>query len=138
VPPPLPIRVAEARTPGGSVALSPAGTTEVPGGSAFEVSVGARVDEARLQLLDARDAAVPASGTTVIDAETRFTLAPDEPLRPGEYVLRLEGLRSAPPRTADGTAFAPAAWRVSVAGTASAQPARRKAKRPSRGAPPAE
>jgi hypothetical protein len=118
---------AEARAPDGASPLRVEGITPVSPESRFEVAVSIRAPEARLQLLDARDAVVPSSGSTVVSEETRFSLAPDEPLRPGaQYSLRLEGLRSSAVAAADGRTFRPLALRVRAGGAAAPTPARRK------------
>jgi hypothetical protein len=137
--PALPVARAEARASEGSSALRVERITPIARDSIFEVAVSVRAPEARLQLLDARDAVVPSSGSTVVAEETRFSLAPDEPLRPGaEYSLRLEGLRASAVTTADGRTFQPLALRLRVVGATPPSPARRKPRgAPSAGLPPA-
>ena len=136
--PALPVVWAEARSSDGANPLPVEGITAVSRDSTFEVAVGVRAPEARLQLLDARDAVVPSSGSTLVADETRFRLAPDEPLRPGaEYSLRLEGLRASGVASSDGRTFQPLALRVRVAGAAP-PPRRRGPKRaPDTGPAPA-
>jgi hypothetical protein len=129
--PALPVVWAEARASDGASALQVEGITAVARDSTFEVAVGVRAPEARLQLLDARHAVVPSSGSTLVADETRFRLAPDEPLRPGaEYSLRLEGLRASGVASSDGRTFQPLALRVRVAGAAAPPPRSRGPKRP--------
>jgi hypothetical protein len=129
--PALPVVWAEARASDGASALQAEGITAVARDSTFEVAVGVRAPEARLQLLDAKDAVVPSSGSTLVADETRFRLAPDEPLRPGaEYSLRLEGLRASGVASSDGRTFQPLALRVRVAGAAAPPPRSRGLKRP--------
>ena len=137
--PALPVVWAEARASDGASALQVEGVTAVARDSTFEVAVGVRAPEARLQLLDSRDAVVPSSGSTLVADETRFRLAPDEPLRPGaEYSLRLEGLRASGVASSDGRTFQPLALRVRVAGAAAPPPRRRGPKRaPDTGLAPA-
>jgi hypothetical protein len=116
-PAPLPLVRAEARGADGVSALRPGAVTPVSRDASFEVAISIRAPEARLQLLDARDAVVPSSGSTVVSEETRFLLAPDEALRPGaEYALRLEGIRSSTVAAADGRTFQPLSLRVRVVG----------------------
>ena len=137
--PALPVVWAEARASDGASALQVEGVTAVARDSTFEVAVGVRAPEARLQLLDSRDAVVPSSGSTLVADETRFRLAPAEPLRPGaEYSLRLEGLRASGVASSDGRTFQPLALRVRVAGAAAAPPRSRGPKRaPDTGLAPA-
>lgn len=124
---PLPVSSAAATVPGGPVPLYLEGVTTVPPGSAFEVVVRARLPEARLLLLDLQQASVPASGTTEIADESRFTVIPTAPLRAGaSYELRLEGLASRALVDADGRAYAPASFRLRADGDPPPPAAKRK------------
>jgi hypothetical protein len=90
----LPLTAAEASATGVTVPLARDGSlTLVDPGSSFRVEVAARISDARLILLDAQEALVPASGTTEVGSSTRFTLVPAAALRPGtSYSLRLDGV----------------------------------------------
>lgn len=116
---PLPGLAAEARMPGGGappVPLDLAGAAVDPGAT-FELRVSAPVRGARLVLLDAQDAMVPAGSDAEPGAVSRFTLVPLEPLRPGSrYQLRLEGLESRLVRSEDGRVFEPAVLPLTTTG----------------------
>jgi hypothetical protein len=72
--------------------LSPDGETVVDPASRFRVVLAGASRDARLLLLDATGAAVPASEATEVGAATTLTLAPSTALTPGSrYQLRLDG-----------------------------------------------
>jgi hypothetical protein len=88
----LPVSLASALGSTGEVALVPQVPSVIDPAAAFRVEIGARLDDARLVLLDEQEALVPTQGTVELGAVTRFTLKPDQPLRPGSsYTLRLDG-----------------------------------------------
>lgn len=72
--------------------LSPDGETVVDPASRFRVVLAGASRDARLLLLDAAGAAVPASEAAEVGAATILTLAPSTALTPGSrYSLRLDG-----------------------------------------------
>lgn len=97
-PPPSALELAKelvAVEPAGELPLSPETETVVDPAATFRVVLGARFADARLQLLDRADAAIPAAGTREVGATTVLTLAPSRPLVPGSrYHLRLDGDRT--------------------------------------------
>ncbi len=114
---PLPIASAQALRGDVASPLARDDVTLVDPGSSFRVEVQARIDDARLVLLDEQDAMVPVQGTAEVAPTTRFTLAPSEPLRPGSsYTLRLEGAARREAHDADGRAYLPAALRLRTTG----------------------
>lgn len=118
-PPPAapPIRSALAREPAGTTALSATGENVVDPAATFEVELDARLADARLVLLDAADAHVPAQDVREVGATTRLTLAPEKPLVPASrYVLRADGAARREMRDPDGRAYAPVAFALLVAG----------------------
>jgi hypothetical protein len=114
-----PIVSAEAQTEAGSLPLSVGAETLVDPAARFRVTLSVASRDARLALLDAADAHVPASGTTeVAGGTTVLTLAPSEPLRPGgRYQLRVDGATGRALTSEDGRAFGPASLAVVAAGT---------------------
>jgi hypothetical protein len=118
-PPPVPppIRAALAREPAGTTALTATGESVVDSAATFEVELEPRLADARLVLLDAADAHVPAQDVREIGATTRLTLAPEKPLVPAaRYVLRADGAASREMHDADGRAYAAVAFAILVAG----------------------
>lgn len=86
------LRSAAALEPAARIPLTPGAEVVVHPAATFEVELSARVADARLVLVDARDDLVAASGSRELAAATRLTLAPAAPLVPGSrYVLRLDG-----------------------------------------------
>src|SRR4030042_1710188 len=78
--------------PAGPPARSATGENVVDPAATFEVELEARLADARLALLDAADAHVPAKDVREVGATTRLTLAPEKPLVPASrYVLRVDG-----------------------------------------------
>lgn len=132
----LPLSAIEARVGGGAaLLLDPAAPAPVDPGSAFEVRVPIALRGARLVLLDAQDAIVPATSTVEVQAATRLVITPAEPLQPGaRYLLRLEGVESRLVPAADGRTFEPLAVPLATTGEPAPRPPPRKAgKRRSRG-----
>ncbi|HET7824773.1 MAG TPA: hypothetical protein VFK90_05550 [Anaeromyxobacter sp.] len=116
-PPLAPLSRAVVVEPSGSSALSPASETVVDPGSTFQVELGVRIPDARLVLLDAADAHVPARSTHEVGDKTQLALAPAQPLAPGSrYVLRVEGATSRELRDGD-RAWAPLSFPLLTAGT---------------------
>lgn len=127
---PLPLAVAEANPEDGGLPLSLTAVSSVPPRSGFEVRIRVRLPEARLLLVDAQGAIVPSGGTTEIADETRFTLTPTDPLRPGTgFELRLEGLASRTPHGSDGRAYEPLSLPFRTTGDPPSAPPRRQATR---------
>jgi len=129
VPGPLPLQAAEARAAGVATALAVGSTVPVEPASAFEVRIPLQLRDARLVLLDAQDLLVPAA----VDSETgpagsRFSLQPQEPLRPGSaYLLRLEGVGGRLVHSASDVAFEPLVLPVRVTGSPPPRPPPKKA-----------
>jgi hypothetical protein len=118
--------------PSGELPLQRDGETVVDPASSFRVVLAARFDDARLLLLDAADAAVPAKGTRVVGTSTALTLSPTTPLRPGSrYQLRVDGDRTRDLHDETGAAHAPFTLPVLAAGTPPPPepPPKKKAKR---------
>lgn len=131
---PVPLRLlsVEAVLPGGSaLLLARDGISVIEPRTTFRAEVSARLEGARLSLLDARDAMVAADGTTEAAATTRFTLTPAAPLRPGSsYTLRLDGAEGRLLRDEGGRAFEPVSLALRVSGEPPAPP--RRTRRPRR------
>jgi hypothetical protein len=115
------------------VALAPSSEAIVDPASTFRVVLPGRSDDARLSLVDANDALVPARGAREVGAETVLTVVPTQPLRPaGRYLLRLDGLRARDLHDAAGRAAAPVELPMVVAGSPpepEAKPTRAKRRR---------
>jgi hypothetical protein len=126
------VREATALQPGDTVSpLAPQGPTAVDPSATFRVVLAGPSRDARLALLDAADAAVPATAGVELGEGTLLTLSPAAPLVPGaRYQLRLDGAVTRELHLGDGT-FTPVAYALTVTGEppAGAKPARR---RPSR------
>lgn len=110
-PPALPataiLRAAVAVEPAARLPLTPGAEVVVHPTATFEVELSARVADAQLSLVDARDDLVPASATREVGAGTKLTLSPAAPLVPASrYVLRLEGLSDRELHDDAGRAFA--------------------------------
>jgi hypothetical protein len=104
--------------PTGELPLLRDAETVVDPASTFRVVLSARIADARLLLLDADDAAVPAKETREVGTVTTLTLAPASPLRPGSrYALRLDGARTRDLHDEAGAAHAPFTLPVLAAGT---------------------
>jgi hypothetical protein len=102
----------------------------MPPASAFEVRVSAPARDARLVLVDAQDLVVPAAVDSEVGTESRFTLVPVEPLRPGStYQLRLEGIGGRLVRSDDGKSFEPLVLLVQILGTPPPRAPPKKAKK---------
>lgn len=114
----LPVSLAEAVAADAGVPMSrDGGPTLVDPASSFRVEVAARLADARLSLLDAQDAVVPADGTAEVAGSSRFALAPAARLRPGSaYTLRLDGALGREVHDAQGRAFLPASFALRTAG----------------------
>jgi hypothetical protein len=88
----LPVSLASALGATGEVALVPQVPSVIDPAAAFRVEIGARLEDARLILLDEQEALVATQGSVELGPVTRFTLRPDQPLRPGtSYTLRVDG-----------------------------------------------
>jgi hypothetical protein len=133
-PVPMPLSSAEARSEAGATALAPGAAATVEPASTFEVRIASPVRGARLVLLDPQDLVVPATVESEVGPSgSRFTLVPQEPLRPGgAYLLRLEGLDGRLVRSAGDGIFEPLALPLRVSGTPPprAPPKKAKKKRP--------
>jgi hypothetical protein len=126
----MPVASAEARAAGTATSLSRGPSSAVDPASTFEVRVSAPARDARLVLLDAQDVVVPASVDSEVGAESRFTLVPVEPLRPGSsYQLRLEGLGGRLVRSDDGKGFEPLVLSLQILGTPPPRAPPKKAKK---------
>jgi hypothetical protein len=130
------IRAAVALEPGGaSLPLVRDGDTVIDAGARFEVVLTITSPDARLVLLDAKDALVAGAEAHEVGQSTRLTLAPTAPLAPGRrYSLRVDGAATRELHDGAGKAFTPSALGIRVAGTAAPepkeqQPARRKRRR---------
>jgi hypothetical protein len=88
-----PVREAAALQPGGVVAaLAAEGETRIDPSATFRLALSGPSHDARLTLLDASNAAVPAIAKGEIGEDTVLTLEPSVPLAPGgRYQLRLDG-----------------------------------------------
>ncbi len=134
-PPPLPstasvLRAAVATEPGGTAPLSPDGETVVDPGASFAVELASRIPDARLVLVDATDAHVPAAATRDLGAGTRLSLSPAAPLVPGSrYALRVDGAATRELHDADGRAYAPISFTLLAAGTPPPPAPKKKPKR---------
>lgn len=133
---PAPIlKEAVALEPAGTVALSPTAEVVVDPGATFRIELSRPCADARLLLVDARDALVEASGAQEVGASTRLTLAPSATLTPAaRYVLRVDGAASREFHDDAGGSHAPVAFALLVAGEpppppAKAPPAKRKKRR---------
>lgn len=112
------LRSAAALEPAARIALTPGGEVVVHPAATFEVELSARVADARLVLVDARDDLVPASGSRELAAATRLTLAPTAPLVPGSrYVLRLDGATDRELHDDAGRAFSAVSLPLLAAGS---------------------
>lgn len=98
--------------------LGRAEVTVIEIGAQFQVEVPVALREARLALLDADGAMVPAAGGAELGASwTRFHLAPDAPLVPGSrYALQIDGAVERNLKDAAGRAYVPARWSLLTAG----------------------
>jgi hypothetical protein len=130
VAPASPVREAAALQPGEVVAaLAPEGETRIDPSATFRVSLSGPSHDARLTLLDAADAAVPALSRGEIGDATALTLEPSVPLAPGgRYQLRLDGAVTRDFHLGD-QGHAPVAWALKVVGEPPPPPPR--AARPS-------
>ncbi len=103
------VDVAVATTPAGEVPLAAEGRTPIDPAAGFRVELAAHLDDARLVLLDEADAMVASRGAIELRSRsTRFTLTPEEPLRPGSrYALVVEGTVSPQLRDPSGVTYPP-------------------------------
>ena len=112
------LRSAAALEPAARVPLTPGGEVVVHPAATFELDLSARVADARLVLVDARDDLVAASGSRELAAGTRLTLAPATPLVPGSrYVLRLDGVTDRELHDDAGRAFSAVSLPLLAAGS---------------------
>jgi hypothetical protein len=128
------LRAAVAVEPTQRLALVPAGEVVVDPAATFEIELSARLPDAVLALVDARDDLVASSSSREIGAGTRLTLAPAGPLVPGSrYVLRVDGASQRDLHDEVGRAFAPLTLPILAAGSPPPpepkKPARRKKRR---------
>jgi len=123
-----PLSSAEAIDPGGArVALSPGTEAIVDPGSTFRVVLPGRSEDARLSLIDAADALVPAAATREVGEQTVLTVSPRKPLTPASrYLLRLDGVRGRDLHDAAGRAAGPVELPMVAAGSPP-EPAPKKA-----------
>jgi hypothetical protein len=98
--------------------LDRTGETTVDPAATFRVQLSAPCRDARLELLDASDALLPAASTReVVAGATKLTLAPSAPLAPGAHLqLRLDGAVTREWHDATGRAFHPLVLKLVVAG----------------------
>lgn len=127
------LREVVALEPGGAtLPLALQGDTVVDPGARFRVVLSISSPDARVLLLDAKDALVAAEGAHEVGQTTRLTLTPSAPLTPGRrYLLRVDGASTRELHDASGKAFGPAAVQILVAGEPpppepKEQPTRRK------------
>jgi hypothetical protein len=124
------VTAAEARVPGAGVPLTAGLRTTVEPVSTFEVRTSVPVRGARLVLFDAQDAMVPSASDIEVGAESRFTLVPEEPLRPGSaYVLRREGISGRLVPADGGRSFEPATFPLETSGSPPQRSPPRQAKK---------
>lgn len=130
---PAPLASAEAVGPSGDrVELSPGVESVVDPASSFRVVLPGRSDDARLSLLDAADALVPATGTREVGERTVLVVTPRQPLVPASrYLLRLDGARGRDLHDAAGRSAGPVEIHLVAAGSPPETPAKavRKKKR---------
>jgi hypothetical protein len=111
------LKEAVALEPVGTVALSASSEVVVDAGATFRIELSRPCADARVLLLDARDALVEAAGTQELGAGTRLTLAPTTPLVPaGRYTLKVDGATTRELHDAAGDAHAPLTFALLVAG----------------------
>jgi hypothetical protein len=111
-------RGATAIEPTQRIPLAPGAEVVVDPQATFEVELSARVADARILLVDARDDMVPAAGSRELSAGTRLTLAPSAPLVPGSrYALRIDGAAERELHDQAGRAFSPLTLPILAAGT---------------------
>ncbi len=122
------VREAAALQPGDATSpLAPEGETAIDPLATFRVALSEPSRDARLVLLDAADAAVPAQASVEVGTATVLTLAPSSPLAPGaHYRLRLDGAVTRELHAGE-TAYLPAAWGLKATGEPlpAARPVRR-------------
>jgi hypothetical protein len=116
---PAPLIAAEAVEPSGArVVLSPSIEAIVDPASSFRVVLPGRSDDARLSLLDAADALVPATATREVGAQTVLSVTPRQPLTPAShFLLRIDGARTRNLHDTAGRAAAPVELPMVAAGT---------------------
>lgn len=126
-----------------AVAVEPAGAvlpltrerdTVIDPGARFEVVLSVASPDARLVLIDYKDALVAGAEAHEVGQVTRLTLAPTAPLTPGRrYTLRVDGAATRELHDAGGKAFTPSVLTIRVAGATLPEPkdpaARRKRRR---------
>ena len=97
--------------------LTSAVETTVEPGAGFRVELPLALADARLSLLDAGDAMVPATGSREVGQATVLSLKPTSPLLPGARLrLRVDGAATRELHGVDGRRFAPLEWPLLVAG----------------------
>jgi hypothetical protein len=123
------LKEAVALEPVGTVALSASSEVVVDAGATFRIELSRPCADARVLLLDARDALVEAAGTQELGGGTRLTLAPTAPLvRAGRYTLKVDGATTRELHDGAGEAHAPLTFALLVAGAPPAPEPKAKAK----------
>lgn len=122
-PPPAPAarpiltEVAAVEPAGTAIPLAAEGETVVDPAAHFRVELARPCADARLLLVDGKDALVAASGTQEVGAVTRLTLTPSAPLVPAaRYTLRVDGAIQRDFHDETGTAYPPVTRIILVAG----------------------
>ncbi len=101
------------------IALDVGRETVVDPAASFEVELSSGSSDARIVLLDGRDALVAANSSREVGAaRTRLTLAPAAPLTPGSrYLLRVDGAATRELHDSAGRAYEPIAHPLLAAGS---------------------
>jgi hypothetical protein len=127
----VPITAALAVLGKGETPLPRDGGAVVDPATAFRVEIATQLTDGRLALHDEQDVMVASTGTSEVgNGWTRFTLTPDEPLRPGSlYLLRVDGSSSRDVHDPAGRAYEPVEIRLRVTGERPVAPPRKKKRR---------
>lgn len=113
----MPVALAQALVLDVVAPLSADQVSQVDPAARFLVEVAARLEDARLVLVDERDSLIPMEGTVEIGTRSRFTLTPNEPLIPGSvYTLRLEGSVRREVHDTEGNIYLPSVLRLKTSG----------------------